>query len=77
MPPEFNRHTLRQLRLRAQLSQRALAAAIGTSYQAVSDWERGRCRPEIDSLTRLATLLGCKIDDLFAPLADLARTGES
>ena len=46
------------------LTQEELAAALGVSPQAVSNWERGGY-PEITLLPGLANLFGITIDELM------------
>ncbi len=53
------------LRKEKNLTQMELADAMGVSYQAVSNWERGNSMPDISKLPELATLFGCTIDDLL------------
>ena len=45
---------IRQMRRRAFLSQRELAAKVGVSIVAVFYWEKGARRPSLASLKRLA-----------------------
>lgn len=47
------------------MTQMALADAMGVSFQAVSNWERGRSMPDIDKLPELAQALGLSIDELL------------
>ena len=56
---------LKRLRSARGLTQRALADALGVTFQAVSKWENGRAAPDIFVLPRLASIFGCQIDDLF------------
>lgn len=55
---------IRELRLRANLSQQALGSMLGVSAVAVGKWERGQTQPDITTLTRLADIFGTTIDDL-------------
>lgn len=48
------------------LTQMEMADAMGVSYQAVSNWERGNSMPDISKLPELAALLGCSIDELLS-----------
>lgn len=43
------------------LTQRDVAAAMGTSQSAVSDLERGRHSPELETVHRYAEALGVQI----------------
>ena len=56
---------IKRLRRARGLTQRALADALGVTFQAVSKWENGRAAPDIFVLPGMASILGCQIDDLF------------
>ncbi len=57
-------HTLRAFRLRAGLSQEALAERSGISTRAISDMERGlRKRPHPDTIRRIAAALELSDED--------------
>ena len=56
---------LRARRKAAGLTQEALAAAVGCTYQAVGAWERGDVIPSAEKLPDLARALGCSIDELY------------
>lgn len=47
------------------LTQMALADALGVSFQAVSNWERGQTCPDIANLSELSRLLDISIDELL------------
>lgn len=47
---------LREARRQAGLTQSQAAARLGVTYQAVSNYERGKCRVEPGTLKRLAIL---------------------
>ncbi len=47
------------------MTQDELSAALGVSPQAVSNWERGTCYPDITILPGLANLFGITIDELM------------
>lgn len=47
------------------LTQMALADAMGISFQAVSNWERGQSCPDIAKLGELSQLLEVSIDELL------------
>ena len=53
------------LRTRAGLSQSELAAAIGVSNKAVSNWEVGKAKPSIEVIRKLANLFQLSVDDLL------------
>jgi len=56
----------RILRLRGEknLSQEALADALGVSRQSVSKWENGVSVPELDKLVQMSGLFGVSLDEL-------------
>jgi transcriptional regulator with XRE-family HTH domain len=53
------------MRKEKNITQMELADAMGVSYQAVSNWERGNSMPDISKLPELVELLGCSIDELL------------
>ena len=61
---------IRQLRLRAGLTQEQLASALGLGPQSVSKWETGAAMPDITLLPGLAETFGVTIDDLFDMTAE-------
>jgi transcriptional regulator with XRE-family HTH domain len=75
---------LRRARIRAGLTQHALAARAGTSQATVSAYESGRKRPSIETLDRLlaATGAGLAVVDRGRPRGEpgpeeLARADRS
>ncbi len=58
--------TLKELRERQKLSQFQLAEALGLTRSAVSDWERGICRPRLylPQTKELCRILKCKLKDI-------------
>ena len=56
---------IRLLRERLGMEQKALAGAIGVSASAVSNWENGRGRPDLNLLPALCRALGTTMDQLF------------
>lgn len=56
---------LKQLRERAGLSQDAFAKQIYVSRQTVSNWERGRTYPDVQSLLLISEALDVSIDELI------------
>lgn len=57
---------LKELRTARGLSLSALGSELGVTKQAVFRWENGIGWPEAPMLPKLARVLGCSIDDLFA-----------
>jgi transcriptional regulator with XRE-family HTH domain len=57
---------LRLVRVMRRLSQTMLAEEAGVTQALVSAIERGRATPTVESLERLALVLGVRIGELFA-----------
>ena len=47
-------------------TQARLARKLGISRATVAMWETGKSRPRYDMLPKIARLLGCTIDELYA-----------
>ncbi len=56
---------IRSARTAKDLTQEALAAAVGVVPQTVSKWERGESQPDTELLSPLADALGISLDRLF------------
>eukprot|EP00752_Nemacystus_decipiens_P013101 g11590.t1 len=67
---------VRELRIRAGLSQQALAERIGLSFQQVQKYEKGANRMGASRLIQIATVLGVPVEALFQGLetSDAARS---
>ena len=64
-----------QRRREKEMTQEALANALGVTNQAVSKWEADQCCPDVQLLPALADVLGFTLDELFgreAPRAEAA-----
>ena len=57
---------IRFFREKSGLEQKALAKQIGVSSNAVSNWENGRGRPDINLLPDICAALGITMYDLYA-----------
>jgi DNA-binding XRE family transcriptional regulator len=58
-------------RMRAGLTQEAVAAAMGTTKSAVSRLEASvRHSPSMTTLTRFAEAVGCRLEITLVPIAD-------
>lgn len=57
---------LRQMREKAQVTQRALATDLGVTQGAVTNWERDISKPEMCRVPRIAERLGCEAGELLA-----------
>lgn len=65
----------RQIRIhreKAGVEQKALAAIIGVTPNAVSNWENGRTRPDINLIPGICDVLGVSLYELF----DMDEPGE-
>ena len=56
---------LKEIRLKRGMKLCALADAIGLSSQAVYYYETGAREPNLETLRKLANVLGCSIDELI------------
>lgn len=56
---------LKELRIKANMTQVELAQKLNVSQSAVSAWEKGDKFPRRDTLQALCKLLNCKVDDLL------------
>ncbi len=57
---------IRNLRKASDITQEALATALGVSSQSVSKWETGYGFPDITQLPAIANYFGVTIDELFS-----------
>ena len=57
---------IRNLRKASDITQEALAGALGVSSQSVSKWETGYGFPDITQLPAIANYFGVTIDELFS-----------
>jgi len=70
--------TISRLRKEQGMTQMQLADALGVTFQAVSNWERGLSMPDISKLPELAELFGATIDELLGrrcPVIEQAAAG--
>ncbi len=56
---------LKELRTERNLSQKQLAAIIGTNNSSICDWERGRTEPGIEMIVRLSRYFEVSSDYLL------------
>lgn len=56
---------LKKLRNEKDMTQEALAAFLGVSFQAISKWERGENFPDIETLINIAHFFNISVDDLL------------
>ena len=57
--------TIKQARIDQNMTQMNLADAMGVSYQAVSNWERGNSMPDISKLAELCGVLHITVEELL------------
>lgn len=65
---------LQELRKKAGYSQEQVAEQLGLSRQAVSKWESGQGKPEIDNVVKLMELYGVSADYILLGIENRATT---
>lgn len=58
----------------AGMNQVELAKAVGVSKSTVNTWLSGRSYPRIETVQRVADILGCTTDDLVTENAEAVRS---
>ena len=66
-------HRLVELRKEKNLSQEELAEKLYVSRQTISNWERGKTYPDINSLLLIATYFGISLDNLIRGDVDITK----
>jgi DNA-binding XRE family transcriptional regulator len=61
----MKKNRVKQIRTKLKLSQRALAAAVGTSQQQIHRIETGAVAARLDLATKLCKALGEPVDKVF------------
>ncbi|MBQ5727744.1 MAG: helix-turn-helix transcriptional regulator [Mailhella sp.] len=56
---------IRKFRRKNDLTQEALAALLGVSYQSVSRWENGTTYPDLELIPAISALLSVTVDELL------------
>ena len=56
---------LKEIRKEKGLTTYDVGEALGVSPSAITNWETGFRRPDIDTLVKLAEVLGCTPNDLL------------
>lgn len=56
---------LKEMREAKNLKQAELADALGVTQGTISQWESGISNPSLDKLKKLASELGCTVDELI------------
>ncbi|MCY7164614.1 helix-turn-helix domain-containing protein [Streptococcus gallolyticus] len=62
-----------ELRKEKNLSQEELAEKLYVSRQTISNWERGKTYPDINSLLLIATYFGISLDNLIKGDVDIMK----
>ena len=65
---------LQKLRKKAGYSQEQVAEMLGLSRQAVSKWESGQGKPEIDNVVKLTEIYGVSADYILLGIENRAAT---
>ena len=65
---------LQELRKKAGYSQEQVAEQLGLSRQAVSKWESGQGKPEIDNIVKLMELYGVSADYILLGIENSTPT---
>ncbi len=68
---------LRQLRLRAGLSQSDVCRAAGVPLSSLRNWESGRREPLLSAAARVAAAIGVDVGALVQPLDDEPAAAET
>ena len=58
-------NNIRKIRKSKKISQGSLAALIGVTQAAVSQWESGKTTPTAQNIIDLARILDCTTDDIL------------
>ena len=56
---------LKEMRIRAGMSQEKLAEKVGVSRQAITKWETDKGAPDMDNLMALSDLFGISVDEML------------
>lgn len=67
---------IKKARTEKNMTQMDLADAMGVSYQAVSNWERGNSMPDISKLPELCTILGISFEELVGGESKAAKAAK-
>ena len=56
---------IRNLRKESGMTQDELAEELNVTRQALSNWERGKTEPDIETLTKIAEILDVSVEELI------------
>lgn len=59
--------SLRAARVNADLTRREIADKMGVSVKTIENWENGRVRMKLASISMFASICGFNSSDLFLP----------
>ena len=68
---------IRKIRERKKISQESIAALIGVTQGAVSQWESGNTMPTAQNIIDLARILGCTTDDILITDQEYKHNGKT
>ena len=68
--------TIKENRIRCNMTQEFVAESIGVSRQAVSKWENGTSDPSTSNLCALATLFQVNAEELLRNTSNSVRSNE-
>ena len=57
---------LRQARIKSNMTQREVADILGMTYQAISNYERGKTKVESDILVKLCKIYNISVPDVLS-----------
>lgn len=61
---------LKRKRLECNMTQTELAEKVGVTQGAIWQWENGKADPSLENLKKMATFMGCTIDELLGEAKD-------
>ena len=61
--------SIKEMRLRAKITQNELSLKLSIQRSTVAKWETGKSLPRAELLPKIAQILNCSVDELL-------RTGE-
>lgn len=61
---------LKRKRLECNMTQTELAEKVGVTQGAIWQWENGKADPSLENLKKMATFMGCTIDELLGETKD-------
>lgn len=63
-PRRTNNSPIAKRRIELGMTQQQLAEKVGCYAKDVSRWEKGVFMPHVETMLKIAAVLGCSIDDL-------------